>query len=289
MENLESMLKKRILTAIISLPLLFAVLYFFPRPLVFLIFLLVALGTTLETAQILLPALRTKLGVPYKGSYNFWLAFCVLNSGILFSCLAFRMNGMELSIAIFSIVVLLLFANFLSSSIDAAIANMLGTLFSVVYGALPWISALDLYEMGAQARFLFLLLGIVMANDSAAYFVGKYLGKHPLAPQYSPKKTWEGALGGLAGGILGAWLINVFFFSALGSWSFLAVAAVLTGVAGILGDLTESVLKRFGGVKDSGVLFPGHGGLLDRTDSIIFAAPVLWFVIYVSNLNLDLF
>jgi phosphatidate cytidylyltransferase len=108
----------------------------------------------------------------------------------------------------------------------------------------------------------------------------------------SPKKTWEGAVGGILGGILGGWVINgvySLFWGELGSWTFIAVISVITGIAGILGDLTESALKRFGGVKDSGSIFPGHGGLLDRTDSIIFAAPVLWFLLYITKLDLPIF
>lgn len=287
------MLKKRILTAIVALPLVFATLFYVPKALIFFVFLLFALGTSFETSTILLPALRAKLGNPIRGNANFWIALCTLSSGILFSCLAYRINGgLPLGVAVFAIMVLLLIANFMSASIDDAIANMLGTLFSIVYGCLPWISLLDLYELGTHSRYLFLLLGIVMANDSGAYFVGKYFGKHLLAPQSSPKKTWEGAFGGVLGGVLGGWIISgVFgvFDSPLGTATFIAVVSVITGVAGILGDLTESALKRFGGVKDSGAIFPGHGGLLDRTDSIVFAAPVLWFLLFISKLDFVIF
>ena len=282
------MLKKRILTALIALPIVCLILYFFPK-VIFFFFLALCLGTTFETASIVLPALRAKLGNPIRGSANFWIVMCALVSGIVFACLAFRKEGMQLGVAVFSIMFLLLVANFMSKSIDDAMANMLGTLFSVVYGCLPWVSLLDLYEMGVHSRYLFILLGIVMANDSGAYFVGKYFGKHLLAPLSSPKKTWEGAVGGVLTGILGGWVINTLFWGELGSWEFIAVASVLTGIAGILGDLTESALKRFGGVKDSGAIFPGHGGLLDRTDSIIFAAPVLWFLLFIDKADLTIF
>lgn len=279
------MLKKRILTALIALPLLCLILYFFPK-VIFFFFLVLCLGTTFETASIVLPALRAKMGNPIRGSSNFWIALCAIVSGIVFTSLAFRAEGAQLGVAVFSVMFLLLIANFLSKSIDDAMANMLGTLFSVMYGCLPWVSLMDLYEMGEHGRYLFLLLGIVMANDSGAYFVGKYFGKHLLAPMSSPKKTWEGAIGGILTGILGGWVIDTVFPGASHTWEFLAVASVLTGIAGILGDLTESALKRFGGVKDSGALFPGHGGLLDRTDSIIFAAPVLWFILFIANKEL---
>jgi phosphatidate cytidylyltransferase len=283
------MLKKRIITALIALPLVFAILYFVPRALVFFLFLVLAMGSTFETVSILLPALRSKLGVPIKGSTNFWVFLCTINSGIVFSCLAYRTHPAALGLLVFSVMLLLLIANFMSSSIEAAMGNMFAILFSVVFGSLPWVSLLDLYDLGDHSRYLFLLLGIVMANDTGAYFVGKYFGKHLLAPLSSPKKTWEGAVGGVLTGILGAWIINSVFWGELGAWPFIAFASVITGVAGILGDLTESALKRFGGVKDSGTIFPGHGGLLDRTDSIIFAAPVIWFLLFVAKLDLSIF
>jgi phosphatidate cytidylyltransferase len=283
------MLKKRILTALIALPLVLSILYFAPKILIFALFLLLALGTTYETGSIVIPALRSKLGSPMYASANLWVLFCTFVSGIVFSCLAYRLEGVPLGIGVFAIMILLLLANFLSKSIEDSMANMLGALFSVMYGCLPWVSLLDLYEYGEHSRYLFLLLGIVMANDSVAYFVGKYLGKHPLAPLSSPKKTWEGAFGGLLGGVLGAWIINSLFWGELGTWTFLAIVAILTGIAGILGDLTESALKRFGGVKDSGTIFPGHGGVLDRTDSIVFAAPILWFLLFMTKVEFSFF
>lgn len=284
------MLKKRILTAIIALPLVFAILFFVPKDLIFFLFLILALGTTYETSGIILPALREKLGHPLPShTKNLWVLMCTVTAGVFFTCLAYR-SVAQLGIAAFSIMLMFLIANFSARSIEASVANMLGVCFSVIYGCFPWVSLLGLYEMGEHSRYLFLLLGIVMANDSGAYFVGKYFGKHPLAPLSSPKKTWEGAVGGVITGILGGWVIESLpFWGELGSWTFIAVISVLTGIAGILGDLTESALKRFGGVKDSGNIFPGHGGLLDRTDSIVFAAPVLWFLLFVTKLDLSIF
>ena len=283
------MLRKRILTAVIALPVVFALLLYIPKALIFFVFLILALGSTYETAGILIPALRSRLGDPIKGPGTFWVILCTLVSGLVFSFLALRVQGAELGVGVFCIMLLLLISNFFASSIDGAVANMLGTLFSVIYGGLPWISLLDLYEMGDHSRFLFLLLGIVMANDSGAFFAGKYFGRHQLAPKSSPKKTWEGAIGGLIGGVLGAFVIDGVFWGQLGTWTFLIVLAIITGIAGILGDLMESVLKRFGGVKDSGSIFPGHGGLLDRTDSIVVAAPVMWFVLFITKLDFPFF
>ncbi len=125
-------------------------------------------------------------------------------------------------------------------------------------------------------KWIFLMMFIVMAGDSAAYYLGSLFGKRKLYPAVSPNKSIEGALGGLAGSVVGALLFRFLFFTEIAVPLCLA-AALVVGVAGQLGDLFESLLKRSCGVKDSGTIIPGHGGVLDRLDSILFAAPVIWF------------
>lgn len=121
-----------------------------------------------------------------------------------------------------------------------------------------------------------LLLATVMVADSAAYFAGSAFGRRKLAPRISPAKTWEGAAGAVLGGIAAALVVR-----RLGLPRLPLVDAVVLGAAvaaaGTAGDLFESLLKRWAGVKDSGRLFPGHGGMLDRLDSLLFAAPVLYY------------
>ena len=116
-------------------------------------------------------------------------------------------------------------------------------------------------------------LAIVWAGDTLAYFVGKFLGRAKMAPALSPKKTWEGA----AGNMLGSLIVGYCFARGLhyDAMSWLATAA-LANIAGQVGDLVESAYKRGAGAKDSGALLPGHGGMLDRIDSLILAAPVVW-------------
>lgn len=131
------------------------------------------------------------------------------------------------------------------------------------------------------SHWLLLIMLIVMTNDSAAYYIGSAFGKHPLYPLVSPKKSIEGALGGLLGSLSGTLLAKFTFFGNL-SYTDAVLAALLIGIIGQLGDLFESLLKRSFGVKDSGSILPGHGGVLDRLDSIIFAAPVTYyFAIYL--------
>jgi phosphatidate cytidylyltransferase len=162
---------------------------------------------------------------------------------------------------------------------EASIPAAAGTLLGAVYlgalgGAIAGLRVLPPADRGSWR--LFLLLAIVMVADTAAFFVGHAWGRRRLAPGVSPNKTVEGALGGLVGGVAGALLVR-----AMGMPELPLVHAALLGVLvaglGILGDLDESLLKRWAGVKDSGTLFPGHGGMLDRLDSLLFGAPVLYY------------
>jgi phosphatidate cytidylyltransferase len=134
---------------------------------------------------------------------------------------------------------------------------------------------------GAGQNLLLLLFGSVVAADTGAYYTGRALGRHKMAPSISPNKTWEGAVGGLLSGIVGALVIRY------GLWPEIAlhravVAGLLLAAVGILGDLAVSMLKRTSGVKDSSRLIPGHGGVLDRTDSLLFAAPILYYYYSLS-------
>jgi phosphatidate cytidylyltransferase len=126
------------------------------------------------------------------------------------------------------------------------------------------------------SQWIFLLLVIVMTGDSAAYYTGSSFGRHKLYEAVSPKKSIEGALGGLAGSLVGALLFRQFFFPELALVHCIAVTLPAAAM-GQLGDLFESLLKRSCGVKDSGTIVPGHGGILDRLDSVLFAAPVLFY------------
>lgn len=129
-------------------------------------------------------------------------------------------------------------------------------------------------------QWLLVIMLIVMTNDSAAYYTGSAFGKHRLYPLVSPKKSIEGALGGVGGSICGTLLAKFTFFPQL-SLADALITAIVIGILGQTGDLFESLLKRSFGVKDSGSIIPGHGGVLDRLDSIIFAAPAMYYyVIY---------
>ena len=125
---------------------------------------------------------------------------------------------------------------------------------------------------------LLLLFLIVWSNDTAAYFTGMSFGKRKLYPKISPKKSVEGFVGGLVGGIAAALLAKVIFLQELSVMDGFVIAIAI-GILGPLGDLAESMLKRSSSVKDSGSLIPGHGGILDRIDSILFSGPFLYYFV----------
>ncbi|HRC83987.1 MAG TPA: phosphatidate cytidylyltransferase [Thermoanaerobaculia bacterium] len=131
---------------------------------------------------------------------------------------------------------------------------------------------------------VFLLLAIVWLGDTAAYYVGKRWGRRLLAPVVSPKKTWEGALASLLTGVVAAGVWGWFRLHRV-DLPLIFIAAA-TSVGAQLGDLVESLLKRSAGVKDSGTLLPGHGGFLDRSDALLFGAPILWLGIALAGTRL---
>lgn len=181
----------------------------------------------------------------------------------------------------------------LKDSFPAAAASSL----AFAYIALPLGCLVQLRQQWTGAFLVLYLLVLVWAGDILAYFVGRSVGRHPMAPRISPKKTWEGAAASMAASVGAGYLlfgharaISQFFLElrlidpAGGIFSLekpallpVLLLAAAINVAAQLGDLVESLIKRGAGVKDSGSLLPGHGGMLDRIDALLFAAPVMWY------------
>ena len=158
-------------------------------------------------------------------------------------------------------------------------------IFTVIYTALPFSFALGLPTFSVtdnsftlEVFFLFIL---IWSSDSFAYFSGRLFGKHKMAPKISPKKTWEGFAGGVILTLVLSFFIEKFHADLRGNWM---IVGLLVSVFAPLGDLVESQLKRNFGVKDSGNIIPGHGGILDRLDSFIIAAPVVYLYFILDNL-----
>lgn len=151
--------------------------------------------------------------------------------------------------------------------------------FGVFYCVFFFSYVARLLDLQQSHFWLFLLLAGTFAADTGAYLVGRQWGKHKLAPQISPGKTVEGLFGGILGSVLAAWVVKLIFWP---DFSPILVSLLGVGIAliGLLGDLSESLLKRGFGVKDSGRILPGHGGILDRVDALLFNAPWLYAVAY---------
>lgn len=174
-----------------------------------------------------------------------------------------------------------LFYLFRFGELQTVLSRIAMTTFGVVYaGILPTYLSLVKRDFGdVDGDWVLLVLMIAWFGDTGAYFAGRFLGKRKLYPAVSPGKTWAGAFGGLAGSFLAAVLANLWYFPELG-WVHGAVLTVVGSALGQCGDLIESMMKRGCGVKDSGKLLPGHGGMLDRIDAAIIIAP--WVYLYAA-------
>lgn len=137
------------------------------------------------------------------------------------------------------------------------------------------VSHLVLIREAGTGWVMFVLV-LIWTNDTFAYYGGRLFGSHKLAPMISPGKTVEGAIAGIVSGITPAFFLNAGFSLGLGGLEVVFISIAL-GIAGIIGDLSESLVKRGAGVKDSGWIMPGHGGLLDRIDSLLFAVPAFYY------------
>jgi phosphatidate cytidylyltransferase len=163
----------------------------------------------------------------------------------------------------------------------AILRDSAASMLAVIYIGLP-LGALAAIRLIGGREAILLLMATIVVSDSAQYYTGRAFGRSPLAPSISPKKTREGAIGGVVFGTL-AMVIGARFVFPATPWPFVVIAGLAIVLLGIAGDLFESLLKRSAGVKDSSALIPGHGGILDRIDSWLFAGPAYYvFVRYLQ-------
>jgi len=259
-------LKKRVITALCSLPVLVAAIWF-STPLPWFTVLAAVWGLLAAVEFYRISAVSKALPLFWFGLI--WTLFFIVSPHFSYTFIV--------PLLITSAVVLsMLFLVFLPQK-EGAFTTWVWTMAGILY--VGWLlSFLVALRLDAGRNWVFYALLTTFASDTAAFFVGRAVGRHYLAPQISPRKTWEGA----AAGVLGAVIISLLFtlptpLNLPLSYGQAVWLGLLVSIVGQFGDLAESLLKRSRGMKESGNLMPGHGGLLDRMDSVVFAGVVVYY------------
>ena len=288
---------KRIATALVLIPIVMLLVLRAPVPVVTVVAAAVALITVQEFLKLTESYGVTTLRLPtyaFVGLFFLLLAASAAGETPQISAMQFVLGvGFACAISPFLFLTIAMRRTHLGTAYPAAAASA----FAFAYIALPMGMIVQLRQQWAGAFWILYLLLIVWAGDIFAYFVGRSLGRHLMAPRISPKKTWEGAAASLAASVV----VGILLFNhALQISSFLLrvgliqrrdgifglekpeigpvlLLTVALNIAAQLGDLVESLIKRGAGVKDSGTILPGHGGMLDRIDALLVAAPLLWY------------
>ncbi len=294
---------KRIITALILIPLVLLLVFLGPMW-QFLFTILVALVAALAAWEYLQLVERGGANPPrivvlaavlalFAGRFfadcsviagNNWLAALIREGA---SQLSFEfLSHSELVFGILALILLVVCA--FRPPVENVMGDAAVSIFCLFYVGFTLNTVLALREESNGPSLIVFLLCVVWAGDISALYVGRAWGRHKMTPSLSPKKTWEGALGSVAGSLLAAgallglselfemWNSSLLSYRDEEVWYWL-VMAVVVNCAAQVGDLAESALKRSVGVKDSGDLLPGHGGMLDRIDALLLAAPVLWY------------
>ena len=273
------MLKKRVITALWGIPLLIVAIWF-DKPLPWFT-VLIAICGMLAVFEFYRLVVASKVSpLTYFGLIWALLFILSRNSDLLFLLEPHFDLNLLMPLLLTSAVLPSLIWFLLHTQKEKAFSNWAWTLAGILYVGwlLSYLVALRGLDDGRN--WVFFALFTTFASDTAAFFTGKALGKHRLAPHISPGKTWEGVIGG----ILGAIIFSLFFMlptplSLHLNWGQAIFLGSLVSIFGQLGDLVESLFKRNMGVKDSGRLLPGHGGALDRMDSIVFAGIVVYYYV----------
>lgn len=275
-------LAQRFLVAVVAVPILLLVLYYHrPEPTWALIFAASLLAMR-EFFAMTLPA-EDRGPVLAIGAVScaafYWLSIKSLQvyaPDVPVRLGFVAVDGPSIAVA-FAVVAPGLYFLFRFRDITTVAARYAAAVAGIIYAGFlaTFLAKLKLVDPQRAGDTVVLVLIIAWVGDTGAYFAGRFLGKAKLYEAVSPKKTWAGAWGGLAGSIAGAAALKLAHADWL-AWFDVVVLATVGGVLGQLGDLAESLLKRSVGVKDSGALLPGHGGLLDRVDAVLFIAPFVY-------------
>lgn len=181
---------------------------------------------------------------------------------------------------IFTVFFIFTYCLFIHDPLVSVISRIGAGVLGIVYIAFSLSHLILLRNLEQGRMWILFLVFIISANDACAYYAGRGIGRHKLAPVVSPNKTVEGAFGGLIGGVLAALVFQHFFLPQI-LLKQTVTLAILIGIVSQTSDLFESLIKRSGGVKDSGNILPGHGGALDRIDSLIFPIPFLYYYLVI--------
>ena len=288
---------KRIATAVVLIPIVLLLVLRAPVPVLAVVAAAVALITIQEFLKLTESYGVQPMRLPtysFVGLLFLLLAASAAGETPQLSTLKFVVGmGFACAIAPFIFLTITMRRAQMSTAYPAAAASA----FAFAYIALPMAMLVQLRQQIAGAFWLLYLLLVVWAGDIFAYFVGRSLGRHLMAPRISPKKTWEGAAASVAASLLVGSLLFSYALQISSSllrvglierrdglfglekpeWLPIVLLTIAVNIAAQLGDLVESLIKRGAGVKDSGTILPGHGGMLDRIDALLFAAPVLWY------------
>ncbi len=267
---------QRLATAAVGVPLMLAALFFLPDRWFFVVIAAIFEGVVWEYVVI------ARKRAPHAPLALLLLLVPLAAAGLYMALESQRaLTEMELLSAATALSVglgtLLLFSR---TPVEESIATLGIFGFGIPYIAVPIASLTSLKRI--DPWLVFLLMAIVWLGDTAAYYAGSRLGRHKMAPVVSPKKSWEGAAAGFVTSLVAAAVWSVWRRGEITA-AFLAMAAA-TAVAAQVGDLVESMIKRDAGVKDSGSVLPGHGGFLDRSDAMMFAAPVMLLGVWLLGM-----
>ena len=279
---------KRILTATVLILVVFALIFFGTLWMITLAAAIVAELAAYEYLQLAAVGAETnnaRLRIPF-----WWMAIA--------TAIAFVVTlpnfPVEDQLPVLSALTLALFAwNGFRAPLIQVLPDTAQGLFGLIYIAYPLTLIPLLWSKENGPTLVLFLMVCVWTGDVAALYVGRAFGKHKLAPRLSPGKTWEGAIASIVGSILAATIVvliadaltargNLLLHISQPLWQTLLLAAILN-IAAQVGDLLESAIKRGAGVKDSGTMLPGHGGILDRIDALLLATPILWFALLIKD------
>ena len=267
------MLNQRVITAAVGVPLIIAAVWFGDPWFT----ILMAAATLLGTLEFYHMVSSSHKGRPLSYFGLLWALALILSPLVLY----YKSFNTLPIIMPFAIIISLVWILFRSPRAEA-FHNWAWTIAGVLYVAWMLSYWLNLRGLEDGRNWVYLALFTTFANDTGAFFIGRKRGKHKLAFTISPSKTWEGAIGGLVSAIVGAIAISkipiLFSPSPPNYWQVILLGFLISLFAQ-LGDLVESLLKRNMGVKESGKLLPGHGGILDRFDSLIFVGPMVYYYV----------